>query len=388
MLDRSYKGYLRRLIKRTYKWYTGERTDGTATILDLAKIFKLPIDEGKLEDYTVRTIDFDRLEIEIVSKSTGYSYYAIYSSSSDLLNYGGGEIPFINHSIYYGEKAKRETTLASYCDEVFYDRFTLRYDERYSLVLNKCYPNHYGLFSLKSVDTSIWLCDNRSSRTLGIEYSIRKPQEENFEFEMERRGWDNEYQYKLISGLIYFLEKHSDGIHAVVFAEQVFEGLKNYISYNYDVVVEEEINSENETLTDDNVYSVINLYGPSRKRIFIFKERNNFKIKCYNKASLEDEYLIPVLKPESVIDYTECEYLANELAKYVKDENEAKDIRERLDEIKFRLMVSKGLAKKEETALDIEKYRDLPFDDAIKLFVENKDEIFKEIMKRLETKEY
>ena len=28
--------YLKRKVKRTYKWYTGERTDGVATILDIA----------------------------------------------------------------------------------------------------------------------------------------------------------------------------------------------------------------------------------------------------------------------------------------------------------------------------------------------------------------
>ena len=42
--------YLKRVVKRTYKWYTGERTDGTATIADLAKLFKLPLDEENLAD--------------------------------------------------------------------------------------------------------------------------------------------------------------------------------------------------------------------------------------------------------------------------------------------------------------------------------------------------
>ena len=82
MYDRSELGYLTRKIKRTYKWYTGERTDGTATILDLAKLFKLPINEDKLEDYEVKSIKFDSPVIEIISKSTGYIYHAEYSAGS------------------------------------------------------------------------------------------------------------------------------------------------------------------------------------------------------------------------------------------------------------------------------------------------------------------
>ena len=38
--------------------------------------------------------------------------------------------------------------------------------------------------------------------------------------------------------------------------------------------------------------------------------------------------------------------------------------------------------KKEETVLSIEKYMKQPFDEAIKLFAENKDKIFEEIMKK------
>ena len=79
----------------------------------------------------------------------------------------------------------------------------------------------------------------------------------------------------------------------------------------------------------------------------------------------------------------ECEYLANELKKHISNEEIAKLVCEKLHDIKLRLMISKGMAKKEETVLSIEKYMKLPFDEAIKLFAENKDEIFCEIMKKI-----
>ncbi len=43
--------YLKRAIKRTYKRYTGERTNEKTTLLDVAKFFNIPIDKSRMEDY-------------------------------------------------------------------------------------------------------------------------------------------------------------------------------------------------------------------------------------------------------------------------------------------------------------------------------------------------
>ena len=173
------------------------------------------------------------------------------------------------------------------------------------------------------------------------------------------------------------------------FAENLFKGIDKYLPLNFHI--EGKVEAENETLTNDQVYSVIDIYGKANMRMYICKECKNFKVKYRIRKSWDEpeekfEMLIPVLNSCSPIDYMECEYLANELVKYIKDEEVVKAVQEKLHEIKFRLMVSKGVAEKEETVLTIQKYRDLPFDDAIKLFVENKDEILKEIFKRIEVK--
>lgn len=389
MYDRSELGYLTRKIKRTYKWYTGERTDGTATILDLANLFKLSIDEENLEDYEVKSIEFDSPTVEIISKSKAYSYHAEYSSSSDLLNYGSGEVKFINQVIQYSDNMKREVTRSILRDDIYYDRFSITLNDHQTLRINRFGPNPYSMFSPQFTQTSISLFDANSRQLGQIDYSIRSPKSDAYEFEMETRGWAQEYQYKLNTGLIYALERDSNDIHAVVFAENVFKGIDDYLPLNYSI--EGEVTAENETLTNDQVYSVINLYGLSHTRIHIYKECKNFKVKYSTRKSWDDpeekyEYLIPVLNHCGPIDYMECEYLANELKKCLNNEEVANLVCEKLLEIKFRLMVSKGLAQKEETVLSIEKYMKLPFDDAIKLFVEKKDEIFKEILKRIEEK--
>ena len=388
MYDRSQLGYLIRKIKRTYKWYTGEREDGSATILDLANLFKLPIDDKNLEDYEVKSIEFKEPKIEIISKSTGCRYYAEYSSFSDLLSYGSsGEPKFINQVINYSDSLKREITRSILWDAVYCDRFSIAINDHQTLTLNRSEPNPYSMFSSEFPKTSIYLFDTESQQIGFIDHSIRSSKADAYEFEMETRLWNRDWQYKLSDGIICGFENNTDVILLGLFAENVFEGIKDYFlpSYHFESV----LNIENKTLNNDKVYSVITFYASNARYIHIFKENKNFKVKYSRIKSWDDieeekfEYLIPVLNESCNIDYTECDYLINELKKYINDEELMKAVCDKLAEIKFRLMVSKGITNKEETVLSIEKYVELSFDDAIKLFVENKDEIFKEILKRI-----
>lgn len=385
MYNKSQIDYVKRVVKRTYKRYTGERTDGTATIADLAKLFKLPLDEENLADYEIKSFDSKIPSIEILCKKNNSTFYAEFSASSELLSYVSGEEKFINHIINYSDTHKRETTHSLWYDEVYYDRFSIKINDTQTLRINRFGPNPYSMFSPEFPQTSISLYNSDSKNLGNIDYSIRSPSSNAYEFEMETRGFNEEYWYKLNNGMIYALKDHSDKIFAVTFAENVFKGIDKYFPISFQF--ESKINAENDVLTNDQVYSVINLYGPARTRIHIFKECKIFKIKYSTRKSWDDpeerfEYLIPVLNSCSPIDYMECEYLANELKKHISNEEIAKLVCEKLHDIKLRLMISKGMAKKEETVLSIEKYMKLPFDEAIKLFAENKDEIFCEIMKK------
>ena len=386
MYNKSQIDYLKRVVKRTYKRYTGERTDGTATIADLAKLFKLPLDEENLSDYEIKSFDSKIPSIEILCKKDNSTYYAEYSDGSELLSYFGGKEKFINHIINYSDTHKRETTHSLWYDEVYYDRFSIKINDTQTIRINRYGPNPYSMFSPEFTQTSISLYNSDSKNLGNIDYSIRSPSSNAYEFEMETRGANEEYWYKLNNGMIYALKNHSDKIFAVTFAENVFKGIEEYFSIYYDF--KSSINIENAILTNDQVYSVINLYGRPQTRIHIFKECKIFKIKYSTRKSWDApkesfEYLIPVLNSCSPIDYMECEYLANEIKKHISNPEVATLVCEKLHEIKVRLMISKGLEKKEETVLSIEKYMKLSFEEAIKLFVENKDKIYEEIMKKL-----
>ena len=385
MNNKSKIDYLKRVVKRTYKWYTGERTDGTATIADLAKLFKLPLDEENLADYEIKSFDSKKPSIEILCKKNNSTYYAEYSVGSELLSYFGGEKKFINHIINYSDTHKRETTHSLWYDEIYYDRFSIKINDNQTIRINRFGPNPYNVISPEFNETSISLYNSDSKNLGNIDYSIRSPKSDAYEFEMETIGWNRKYWYKLNNGMIYALKENADKIHAVILAENVFKGIDDYLPLNYRI--ESYVKAENEILTNDQVYSVINLYGPKYTRIHIFKECKNFKVKYSTRKSWDDpeekfEYLIPVLNSCAPIDYMECEYLGNEIKKYISNEEVAKLVCEKLHGIKLRLMISKGLEKKEETVLSIEKYMKLPFEEAIKLFAENKDKIFEEIMKK------
>lgn len=81
--------YLKRAIKRTYKRYIGERTDGKATLLDVAKFFNIPVDESRREDYSIKKIDYNTPSIEIKDQKKDITYKAIYTGNADLLNFSG-----------------------------------------------------------------------------------------------------------------------------------------------------------------------------------------------------------------------------------------------------------------------------------------------------------
>lgn len=86
--------YLKRKIKRTYKQYKGERDDGEATLIDVANFFNIPIDETRIEDYTIKNISFKEPCIEIYDAKTKTSYIANYTYNADLLNTYGGRTRF------------------------------------------------------------------------------------------------------------------------------------------------------------------------------------------------------------------------------------------------------------------------------------------------------
>lgn len=94
-MDQSKLDYLKRKIKRNYKFFTGERTDGKATLMDVLKPFNIFIDEERTDDYSIECIDFSVPSIKVIDKKTNTTYTSKYTDHAKLLNYSGSK-SFVN----------------------------------------------------------------------------------------------------------------------------------------------------------------------------------------------------------------------------------------------------------------------------------------------------
>lgn len=94
-MDQSKLDFFKRKIKRNYKFFTGERTDGKASLMDVLKPFNIFIDEARTEDYSIECIDFNVPSIKVIDKKTNTTYTSEYTDHAKLLNYSGSK-SFVN----------------------------------------------------------------------------------------------------------------------------------------------------------------------------------------------------------------------------------------------------------------------------------------------------
>lgn len=134
--------YLKRAIKRTYKRYTGERTDRKTKLTDVAKFFNIPIDESRLTDYQITKINFKEPSIEILDMQTDTTFTATYTSDADLLDYGDREVIF--NSLISTNPQRKLETLFYIGDEIPIITKVTFSDNDYDLVFEKEMPHSIG----------------------------------------------------------------------------------------------------------------------------------------------------------------------------------------------------------------------------------------------------
>lgn len=135
--------YLRRAIKRTYKRYIGERTDGKATLLDVAKFFNIPVDESRMGDYVINNINYSTPSIEITDGKNAISYHAAYTGNADLLNFSGATQ--FNKVVSVSPLRKEETLYYIGSETPIITKMTFTNGE-YQLVFEREMPNSVSMF--------------------------------------------------------------------------------------------------------------------------------------------------------------------------------------------------------------------------------------------------
>lgn len=181
--------YLKRVIKRNYKRYTGERNDGEATLKDVTDLFNIPVDESRLDDYIIKNIDYKIPAIEVLDKETNTIYRSKYTCDADLLNYSApGSVKFISvqsfnnnyntDSIYYigDNKAIMET-------------ITFKKD-KYYLTFEKESFHNLGLFSTRGNKVTIrfsqdFMVDNKQKNQLLFNKIFDSSMDSNDSFEQK-----------------------------------------------------------------------------------------------------------------------------------------------------------------------------------------------------------
>lgn len=133
--------YLKRAIKRNYKRYIGERTDGKATLVDVLKLFNIFIDENRTDDYIIESIDYNWPSIKIVDTKTNTVYTSKYTSDANLLNYSGYKT-FIN-VIIENSNCKLENLYYIDSDKSIISQMTFT-DGDYELIFEKEMGNSIG----------------------------------------------------------------------------------------------------------------------------------------------------------------------------------------------------------------------------------------------------
>ena len=133
--------YLKRVIKRTYKRYIGERTDGKATIVDVLKFFNISVDTTRLEDYDIESIDYNIPSIKVVDKKDNTTVTSKYTEDAKLLNYSGST-KFIN-VIITNPNYRIESLYYTNSNTPIISQLTFIKDD-YELIFEKERENYFG----------------------------------------------------------------------------------------------------------------------------------------------------------------------------------------------------------------------------------------------------
>lgn len=216
--------YLKRAIKRTYKRYIGERTDGNATLIDVLKFFNISIDESRIEDYKISKIDYNTPSIEVFDTKDSTLFAAKYTSNADLLNYSGGEVRFIKLS---SVNVKRRI------DSLFYignetpiiEKMTFT-NGNYDLVFEREMPNSVGVFSSDGIKFVVRYLQN-------LEYDGRNVQQQllakiftnKYNDEEPSSTFEQEYTY---SSNNYVIKKDSQDKYAYMSNGNVIYGINEF----------------------------------------------------------------------------------------------------------------------------------------------------------------
>lgn len=388
MLDANME-YLKRKIKRTYKWYTKERTDGEATLADIAKFFNIDVDSSREEDYELKSIDLQNYSIEIFDKKYATTYKSHYTNYADLLSSSASDTIYNRvemvtalakiDSLYYIGNEKPIITIMSFNNE----NYTLNFErEGENNIVRYCMDLLVdGRIFDQRLLTKIYNVNGN--------YDFKQIYTYNYIDRIETNDKQDKYAYLYPDNLIYGVsEREEKGRYGSRIHALFSEGKSSRKTYPLSMFPEDfPLLEVDTTLASIVVFGLTfpNEEGSIFNKLEVYKEADKINIKyTTNTRNYEDnknepecnEVVLPVLH-EGKFSLDELSVISETLADLYSD-NEFIDITlEELDNFISEISIRNGLEKDEEGILNPRNIQDKSFKEIYELVEANKDEYFK-----------
>lgn len=404
-MDYNSLEYLKRKIKRTYKRYTGERTDEAATIEDVARFFNIPVCVVNRDDFKILNIDFKTPAIEMINTQTNTTYKAAYTSEARLFNCGGGPIRF-NSVIMTSPQCEQESLYYIGSETPIISRMIFKNNDK-KLAFVREYPNYISLFSLSDgtgfeikYTQDIVVGDQMQEQILLTKrYIVNEKSPDRYDtFEhlytyssnlwIPRNGHQDKYNYETSNGAVYGIREYEQ------------EGLCGYLN---GVCFENANRSDVKQLfpssMSDEQYLVLksgkfvsfavfecNVDG-IRHTIIITKDENNIKIKHksvkyhyddgLNIENLDDEEFTLPLFSKGNISLEEIENIMVAIEFKFENKKLARIIANELSIFGKKIAIRKCKMEEEQDLLAPKEFIYEPFEAIETLIGENKEEYFR-----------
>lgn len=415
-MDQSKLDYLKREIKRNYKRFTGERTDGKATLMDVLKLFNISVDESRTEDYLIESIDYSVPSIKVIDKKTNTEYTSKYTDNADLLDYSGA-IEF--NSVI-------STSLARIAESLYFigskmpiiKKMTFTENDE-ELVFLKEWPNNIKIFSPKWI--RFQTIYQKNIKIEGQNYKqklLTRIFDDNFTYSSDAENFERCYTYDL--NYNRFIEKNdTQDKFSFVRGNGIVYGITDYEQKNicnylhgvclestkvnleqslpYNITPEEYPLLERESGTIGAiVFKGSTNQGHHKLEIYKREWRKSFTIdyylekytyengKRYDETLISEHFDLPILE-EGNITNEEVGNIRVELEKRFPNDNFIQIILNELAIFKQKIEIRKGLVEEELDPLSPKLLTNKPFEEICDLVSANKEEYFKLVREQFES---
>lgn len=386
-------------IKKIHDGYKNSPINNFDYLLELEKLFNIPIDKSRLADYEVRRFDYDyRIFIEVFDKKNEDCYTATYTSDASLLHYSGPmrfDVVVLNRkngskieNVYIiGEKSPIATQM-TFIDgdyELSFERTMAN-----PVVISANHDVSLAVRYLKNIERN---GKNGKQLLFTKIYCFNSLNCNTFEQEYDYEGSCDKYTYivdnnNVVCGIKKFRKNGvCDSLRSVCIEntstadEQFFPGSIRKCDYPL--------------LSNDNVKSAIIFWlrtpDGTRHSIEIYKRDEDTTI-IYNAEEFSKENGGVAIKRECMlrnlsvgtISCQEIQYISIVLLSILEHNSFAEIITDELNAFGRKIDVRKGLAEEELDPLSPKRLASESFEDIYDLVSQKKNEYFELISEQYE----